>query len=103
MGAGQHAFVVFDCAAACHRQRFRGGLILRRRQGQVSGKLDTTTNVILVTRWEHFLQAKRLPSAGSDRERAADVMKLFVDRKVDVILCVRGGYGAARFANPAHR
>lgn len=34
--------------------------------------------------------------AGSDRERAADVMQMFTDRKVGGILCVRGGYGTAR-------
>jgi muramoyltetrapeptide carboxypeptidase len=34
--------------------------------------------------------------AGSDRERAGDLMKMFVDRKVNAILCVRGGYGTAR-------
>lgn len=34
--------------------------------------------------------------AGSDRERAADLMQMFTDRKVDGILCVRGGYGTAR-------
>jgi muramoyltetrapeptide carboxypeptidase len=34
--------------------------------------------------------------AGSDRERAGDLMKMFVDRKVKAILCVRGGYGTAR-------
>lgn len=34
--------------------------------------------------------------AGSDRERAADVMQMFNDRKVDGIICVRGGYGTAR-------
>jgi muramoyltetrapeptide carboxypeptidase len=34
--------------------------------------------------------------AGSDRERADDLMRLFADRKVNAILCVRGGYGAAR-------
>lgn len=34
--------------------------------------------------------------AGSDRERAADLMELFADRSVKAILCVRGGYGAAR-------
>jgi muramoyltetrapeptide carboxypeptidase len=34
--------------------------------------------------------------AGSDRERAGDLMKLFTDRKVQAIFCVRGGYGAAR-------
>lgn len=34
--------------------------------------------------------------AGSDRERAGDLMKMFLDRKVNAILCVRGGYGTAR-------
>lgn len=34
--------------------------------------------------------------AGSDRERAADLMKMFTDRKVNAIVCVRGGYGTAR-------
>jgi muramoyltetrapeptide carboxypeptidase len=34
--------------------------------------------------------------AGSDRERASDLMKMFTDRKVKAIICVRGGYGTAR-------
>jgi muramoyltetrapeptide carboxypeptidase len=34
--------------------------------------------------------------AGSDRERAADLVQMFADRKVQAILCVRGGYGTAR-------
>ncbi|HWX20898.1 MAG TPA: LD-carboxypeptidase [Candidatus Binatia bacterium] len=34
--------------------------------------------------------------AGTDRDRAADLMKMFTDRKVNAILCVRGGYGTAR-------
>ncbi len=34
--------------------------------------------------------------AGSDRDRAADLMKMFADPKVKAILCVRGGYGASR-------
>lgn len=34
--------------------------------------------------------------AGSDRDRAADLMKLFTDRRVKAIICVRGGYGTAR-------
>jgi muramoyltetrapeptide carboxypeptidase len=34
--------------------------------------------------------------AGGDRERAADVMAMFTDRKVRGIICLRGGYGAAR-------
>jgi muramoyltetrapeptide carboxypeptidase len=34
--------------------------------------------------------------AGNDRDRAADLMRMFADRKVKGILCVRGGYGAPR-------
>jgi muramoyltetrapeptide carboxypeptidase len=34
--------------------------------------------------------------AGSDRERAGDLMRMFADRSVKAILCVRGGYGTAR-------
>ncbi len=34
--------------------------------------------------------------AGSDRDRAGDLMKMFTDPKVKGIICVRGGYGSAR-------
>jgi len=34
--------------------------------------------------------------AGSDRERASDLMRMFQDRNVDAIFCMRGGYGSAR-------
>jgi muramoyltetrapeptide carboxypeptidase len=34
--------------------------------------------------------------AGNDRERASDLMRMFADKNVDAILCVRGGYGTAR-------
>jgi len=34
--------------------------------------------------------------AGHDQERAADLMRLFADPRVNAILCVRGGYGTAR-------
>ena len=34
--------------------------------------------------------------AGTDRERAADVMQMFTDKKVKAIICLRGGYGASR-------
>ena len=34
--------------------------------------------------------------AGTDRERAADLMAMFADKKVDAILCLRGGYGCTR-------
>ena len=34
--------------------------------------------------------------AGTDRERASDLMRMFTDKQVNAILCVRGGYGTAR-------
>ena len=34
--------------------------------------------------------------AGDDRERAADLMRMFLDRRVHGIMCIRGGDGAAR-------
>ena len=34
--------------------------------------------------------------AGTDRERAGDLMRMFLDRRVKAIFCVRGGYGTAR-------
>lgn len=34
--------------------------------------------------------------AGSDRDRAADLMTMFRDRRVRGIMCLRGGYGTAR-------
>lgn len=34
--------------------------------------------------------------AGSDRERASDLMRMFMDDGVKAIVCVRGGYGTAR-------
>ncbi len=34
--------------------------------------------------------------AGNDRERAGDLMRMFQERNVRAIVCVRGGYGTAR-------
>lgn len=34
--------------------------------------------------------------AGTDRERAQDLMEMFADHRVKGIICFRGGYGAAR-------
>ncbi|HEX4645470.1 MAG TPA: LD-carboxypeptidase, partial [Verrucomicrobiae bacterium] len=34
--------------------------------------------------------------AGTDRERAADLMEAFRDRQVKAVICLRGGYGSAR-------
>lgn len=37
--------------------------------------------------------------AGTDRERAGDLMAMFTDRRVRGIVCLRGGYGTARIVN----
>ena len=34
--------------------------------------------------------------AGTDRERATDLMDMFADRRVKAIICLRGGYGTSR-------
>ncbi len=34
--------------------------------------------------------------AGSDKERAQDLMDMFMDKDVDMLLCIRGGYGSMR-------
>lgn len=34
--------------------------------------------------------------AGTDRERATDLMAMFTDKRVKAIICLRGGYGTAR-------
>ncbi len=34
--------------------------------------------------------------AGNDKDRAQDLMDMFLDKKVDAILCTRGGYGCNR-------
>src|SRR5271170_8128444 len=37
--------------------------------------------------------------AGTDRERATDLMAMFTDKKVKAIFCMRGGYGTPRILN----
>jgi len=34
--------------------------------------------------------------AGKDKDRVQDLMDMFLDKEVDIILCIRGGYGAMR-------
>ena len=34
--------------------------------------------------------------AGKDKDRASDVMEMFKNNSVDMILCIRGGYGSSR-------
>ncbi|WP_138206483.1 S66 peptidase family protein [Haloimpatiens lingqiaonensis] len=34
--------------------------------------------------------------AGTDEERVSDLMEMFKDKNVDIIMCLRGGYGSSR-------
>ncbi|MCR4818795.1 MAG: LD-carboxypeptidase [Fretibacterium sp.] len=62
---------------------FQGSLELLKAQGY-RVKLAPSCKAM----YEHF--------AGTDRKRAADINAFFRDDEVKAILCVRGGYGAAR-------
>lgn len=42
------------------------------------------------------IRARRGFLAGTDHQRATDLMAMFADKKVKAILCLRGGYGSAR-------
>jgi muramoyltetrapeptide carboxypeptidase len=37
--------------------------------------------------------------AGTDRERATDLMAMFTDKRVKAVMCLRGGYGTPRILN----
>lgn len=37
--------------------------------------------------------------AGTDKERAEDINRMFADKEIDAIICYRGGYGCIRMAN----
>ncbi len=62
---------------------FAGSVELLKAQGYRVKLAPSATAM-----YEHF--------AGTDRKRAADVNAFFQDDEVKAILCVRGGYGAAR-------
>lgn len=43
-----------------------------------------------------FKRYKDYLAGGSDGHRAVDIMNAFADKKIDAILCMRGGYGSNR-------
>ena len=57
---------------------------------------ETLTALGLVARRGAHLLDRRGSLAGSDRDRAADVMAMFTDPSVKAVLPVRGGWGCAR-------
>jgi muramoyltetrapeptide carboxypeptidase len=57
---------------------------------------DTLTALGLVAKRGAHLLDRRGSLAGSDRDRAADVMAMFTEPSVKAVLPVRGGWGCAR-------
>jgi muramoyltetrapeptide carboxypeptidase len=57
---------------------------------------DAVEQFGFVPRLSNNIRARNGFLAGGDRERAADVMQMFTDKEVKAIICLRGGYGAAR-------
>jgi muramoyltetrapeptide carboxypeptidase len=53
-------------------------------------------NLGFKTKLGRNLRRRRGFLAGTDRERAGDLMEMFVEPKVKAILCLRGGYGTGR-------
>jgi len=62
--------------------------------------IDRSVEVVERLGFKHKLSAhvrkRRGFLAGTDRERASDLIKAFTDPEVNAVLCVRGGYGSAR-------
>jgi muramoyltetrapeptide carboxypeptidase len=58
--------------------------------------LAALTQLGFRTRPGTYLRRRHGFLAGSDRERASDLMRAFTDPRVNAIICLRGGYGAAR-------
>ena len=103
-------FVLSLCSAAQAKNRVRvpalkpGDCIGILSPGSYTDSKDFAGSVELLE--AHGYRVKIAPSAtalyehfaGTDRKRAADVNALFADDDVKAILCVRGGYGAARIS-----
>lgn len=58
--------------------------------------IDTVRSLGFEVKEGKHLFSRNQYLAGSDRERAEDVNAMFRDRKVDAIICLRGGYGTMR-------
>ncbi len=44
----------------------------------------------------HYVYSRKGYLAGTDRQRAYDLMRMFSDRRIDAVFCSRGGYGVER-------
>lgn len=70
-----------------------GGQIEKRQLDETVEKLE---KLGFKTYYTNKVLAQYGYFAGTDQERAADIMHHFTNKKVDAILAIRGGYGAIR-------
>lgn len=66
------------------------------KPGNIDLALDALTKLGFQAKPAAHLRQRLGFLAGSDRQRADDLMEMFQDQAVKAILCFRGGYGAAR-------
>lgn len=76
---------IISPAGRLGRELFDSGLAVLRREGlrvKLPGRLQSVSGGSYL--------------AGTPEERAADFMQLYLDEEVDLLLCVRGGFGSAQ-------
>jgi muramoyltetrapeptide carboxypeptidase len=70
-----------------------GGYI---KEDELQKAIETLEGLGFRTYYEDTVLAKYGYFAGTDQERADELMQMFANPEVDAIICVRGGYGAIR-------
>ena len=63
---------------------------------QLKSTIENVENLGFKAYYEPSILAKYGYLAGTDQERADELMHMFTNENVDAILCARGGYGAIR-------
>lgn len=83
LSKGSHLRIVSPSSGMWQRSELWRGI-----EGLEALGFKVTTGKSAYRNWNYL--------AGSDEERAADLMEAFADADVDAVLCSQGGYGCAR-------
>ncbi|MGB3541854.1 S66 peptidase family protein, partial [Rubrivirga sp.] len=67
-----------------------------RSRGQLNGAMEAVEGLGFQTKVGRHVLARHGFLAGTDEQRASDVMAMVQDPEVDAVLAVRGGWGCAR-------
>ncbi len=63
---------------------------------QLNGTVETLEGMGYKTYYKPSVLSEYGYFAGTDQERADELMQMFTNKEVDAIMCVRGGYGSIR-------